>query len=237
MITIVEKLLRKIAYPRYQFAQTYAQGGEDILIERGLKMAGVAFPTYLDIGTNHPIHGNNTYLLYKNGARGVCVEPNPKFNEWIKKYRPQDKILNIGVGVSDSQSIDFYVITPDVLSTFDKEEAERFSHEGIVEIKEIIKVPVMTINQIIDNNFETQPDLISVDVEGWNQQIIESFDFSRFRPKVFCIETITFTMDNTGAKMMSIINRLIQNDYWILGETYVNTVFIDGRIVKQRLLE
>jgi FkbM family methyltransferase len=235
-MNLIIRLFRKIMFPHYQFTQTYAQGGEDILINKGLEMVGVTHPTYLDIGTNHPIHGSNTYLLYQQGSKGVCVEPNPKFNKLMKKYRPNDTVLNIGVGIQSNQKKDFYVLIPDVLSTFDEEDARQLSRQGIVKIKEIIEVPVLTINQIIEANFTIQPDIISIDVEGWNQQIIESFDFSRFRPKIFCIETITFTVDNTGVKLMTIINQLIQHDYWILGETYVNTIFIDGRIVKKRTL-
>jgi FkbM family methyltransferase len=234
-MNIAEKILRKIAYPRYQYAKTYAQGGEDILIELGLRMAGVTNPTYLDIGTNHPIHYNNTYLLYLKGAKGVCVEPNPIFNKLIAKYRPLDKVLNIGVGISNTETLDFYILNPDVLSTFDKNDADKMVAQKTAKIGNIVKVPVLTINEIIEKNFENQPDLISIDVEGWNQQIVESFDFTKYRPKVFCIETLTFTMDYTNAKIMPIIDKLIANDYWVFGDTFINTIFVDGRIVKQRL--
>ncbi len=233
-MNIAEKILKKFYYPRYQFAETYAQGGEDILIELGLRMAKVVNPIYLDIGTNHPIHYNNTYLFYQKGAKGVCVEPNPIFNKTIAKYRPLDKILNIGVGISNTESLDFYILNPDVLSTFDKNDVQKMSEQKTAIVEKIIKVPILTINEIIAQNFENQPDLISIDVEGWNQQIVESFDFTKFRPKVFCIETLTFTMDYTNAKIIPIINTLIANDYWILGDTFINTIFIDGRIVEQR---
>lgn len=233
---MLERVFRKIFYPKYQFTPSYAQSGEDILIERGLKMTGVKKATYLDIGSNHPITLSNTYLLYTKGAKGVCVEPNPIFNSLMKKYRPNDKLLNIGVSNENQESIKFYNVKPHVLSTFDRLEVEQLIEKGIVEIQEILEIPVFTINQIIEEHFQNTPDLISVDVEGWNQEIIESFDFSLYRPKVFCIETITFTTNNTGLKIMPILNYLKKNGYWILGETYVNTIFIDGHLAEQRTL-
>ena len=234
---IAKKIINRLFPKPLPFTQTYAQGGEDILIAMGLKMANITHPTYLDIGTNHPISLNNTYLLYEKGASGVCVEPNPVFNNLIKKHRPKDMILNLGVGKVSGETLDFYVLIPDVLSTFDAKEVEELSQQGHITVKEIIKVPTLSINDIIEKHCVQLPDIVSIDVEGWNQDIVESFDFTRCRPSVFCIETITFTMDSTGAKIMPIINRMIENGYWILGETHINTIFIDGRVVKQRILE
>lgn len=57
-----------IGYFRYLFSKkynkSYSQCGEDLLILCALKTLKIAKPTYLDIGTNHPIFKNNTYLFY-----------------------------------------------------------------------------------------------------------------------------------------------------------------------------
>jgi hypothetical protein len=40
---------------------------------------------YLDIGTNHRVVSNNTFLFYRTGSSGVCVEPNPAFANLIRR--------------------------------------------------------------------------------------------------------------------------------------------------------
>ncbi len=61
---------------------SYAQGGEDLLIAGIAGFIGLHRPekdirlTYMDIGANDPVMGNNTYYFYKfGGCRGVLVEP------------------------------------------------------------------------------------------------------------------------------------------------------------------
>lgn len=56
--------------------------------------------TYVDIGANHPIATNNTYLFYKRGFKGVIVEPNPYFYSMLKKVRPRDILIEGAIGTN-----------------------------------------------------------------------------------------------------------------------------------------
>ena len=42
----------------------FSQAGEDRLVSYLFNSLRIPKPTYLDIGTNHPIIGNNTYYFY-----------------------------------------------------------------------------------------------------------------------------------------------------------------------------
>src|SRR5262245_35491217 len=53
---------------------SFAHSGEDVMARLFLNFIGK--PSYLDIGAYLPIFGNNTYLFYAMGGRGVLVEPN-----------------------------------------------------------------------------------------------------------------------------------------------------------------
>src|SRR4051794_18414209 len=55
---------------------SFAQQGEDLVVDSLFGALKVAKPTYLDIGAYEPIRSNNTYLFYRQGGRGVLVEPN-----------------------------------------------------------------------------------------------------------------------------------------------------------------
>ncbi|MBK7708124.1 MAG: FkbM family methyltransferase [Acidobacteria bacterium] len=139
---------------------------------------------------------NNTYYFYRNGGSGVCVEPDPSLARLIRKVRPLDTCLNIGISVKDDDCADFYSMSSHTLSTFSEIDAINLEKGGKYRIEKILTLPVRNINSIIKENFDRPIDLVSIDVEGWNYEIIKSFDFSSTRPFCFCAETITFSENN-----------------------------------------
>jgi hypothetical protein len=75
--------------------ETYGQCNEDLIIEAVLRAqtrrVGRTMSTirYIEIGANHPIQTNSTYLLHRlYGASGVLVEPIPSLAETLQKVRP-----------------------------------------------------------------------------------------------------------------------------------------------------
>lgn len=66
---------------------SFAQHGEDVEIMRLLKQEN-STGAYVDVGCNHPFRISNTYLLYLNCWRGLCVDPLPRFTVLYKKWRP-----------------------------------------------------------------------------------------------------------------------------------------------------
>src|SRR5690242_18514402 len=78
---------------------SYAQCGEDLIMDLIFTGLRLPQPTYLDIGANDPVNFSNTYYFYQKGCRGVCVEPDPNLAEAFRRRRPKDTCLNAGVGV------------------------------------------------------------------------------------------------------------------------------------------
>src|SRR5687767_14678229 len=74
---------------RARTSGSYSQHGEDRVILELLRTAAVDGP-YVDIGSNHPFVYNNTFLLYTNGWRGVCIDPLPRFGDLYRRWRPDD---------------------------------------------------------------------------------------------------------------------------------------------------
>jgi hypothetical protein len=91
---------------------SYAQQGEDLVIENILSQIGIKNPvTYLDVGAFDPVYDSNTYILYKAGGHGVLVEPNPAKTRRLESVRPRDKTLNVGIGTSAQRTTaDYYLI-------------------------------------------------------------------------------------------------------------------------------
>lgn len=205
---------------------SYSQIGEDLIVDYLFNSLNINNPTYLDIGTNQPISNNNTYLFYTKNCKGVCIEPNIDMCKLIRKKRPNDTLLNIGIGLSDTQAADFYLF-PGLLngwSTFSQEEAlKRQNESGITPQK--ISIALKPINEIIEKYFDPYPNFISIDVEGLDMDILKSIDFQQYQPEVICVETIIFSTTNSETKLLSIIEFLDSKGYLAYADTHVNTIF------------
>ena len=101
----VKNLINKIIIPHQSYPISYAQAGEDLIVSYLLKGLGILKPVYLDIGANDPINGSNTYLFYKNGENGVCIEPDPNLFEHLKNTRKKDACLNIAIGLGKKRKL------------------------------------------------------------------------------------------------------------------------------------
>jgi FkbM family methyltransferase len=226
---MIDKILRKIGkITGAEYRQTtYSQAGEDIIMELILERLRLSKVSYLDIGTNHPKKFNNTYFFYKKGHNGVCVEPNPALAKTIKRVRPNDKTLNVGLSSGEEYTADFFVLSADTLSTFSKEDAEKLDAEGTFTIKEKIPIELKNVNNIIAENFADKgPTIISLDVEGWNEEIIRSFDFAKYKPEIFCIETTYFEPDGKIERIEGIFEVMKENGYKIFSDNQINTIFV-----------
>ena len=210
---------------------SYSQSGEDIIIKNLLENYFQKDKiTYLDIGAYHPYNLSNTYIFYKNGSSGICIEPDNFLYEFYKEKRPNDICINAGIGVNGNTEADFFIMSVKTLNTFSRDDAEYVQKEYGYNIQEVVKVKLLNINDIVLEYFNEPPDFVSLDVEGLDYEIIKTFDFNKCRPFVFCIETINFEEDRRKQKKnMEIINHMINNDYFIYGETFINTIFVDKK--------
>jgi len=230
MMFQIKQLIKKAVYsivpPPYS-PPSYSQAGEDAVLRFLFAEKKMKKISYLEIGTNNPISGNNTYLFYQNGSRGICVEADKTLIPQIARVRPQDKILNIGVAVSDEKEAEFYIFDCSGINTFDKEEAEKRVAFGTYKIIEKVKVPLININRLIKENFDQYPDLLSIDIEGLDLQVLKSLDYEKYPLPVICVETCIYSEDHIRHKDQSIIEFLLDRGYEIYADTYINTIFVN----------
>lgn len=221
-------LLRRLGM--YQ-KSSYSQCGEDIIVRYVFDSLKIAQPNYLDVGAHHPAYLNNTRILYDGGAAGVNVEPDPTLIQAFRSERPRDTNLNVGVA-TEGGSIPFYIMNPKTLNTFSRGDADAAVAEGKgrIRIEKILDIPVVNINGVIEKYFPSGLDFLSIDVEGLDLIILRSIDYARFRPKVICVETITFSESRQGKKIPEIPKFLEGEGYFLYADTRVNSIFVDGAI-------
>jgi len=219
--------LDRVIFKTLKMERSYSQSGEDKILFHLFSSVGKKNISYLDVGANHPQIHNNTYLFYLKGSCGVCVEPNPAFAGLIRSARPRDVCLNVGISTGGDDLADFYLMSSHTLSTFSKEEAVELDKAGVTSIEKTLKIPVRDINKIIEENFDAPIDLVSIDAEGWSEEIVKSIDFDRFRPFSFCVETLTFSENGDGQRLEGIFAVFEKNRYTVYADTHINTIFVD----------
>lgn len=143
---------------------------------------------YVDIGCYQPYQYSNTAFLHLAGWRGVNVDANIDNINQFNVYRPNDTNICCGVGKQEGD-LDFYKFNPGDVSTFSQETAKKWQENGW-ELIEKIKIPVRTINNILDENVPKKQviDYMNIDVEGIDEDVITSLDLQKHRPRIISIE-------------------------------------------------
>ena len=80
--------LKKIYYEKYS-KKSYSLSNVDLVIERIFKNKNNG--VFIDVGCNHPIKYNNTYLLYKKGWSGLNIDFDKSSIDQFKKLRKRDE--------------------------------------------------------------------------------------------------------------------------------------------------
>ena len=141
---------------------------------------------YVDVGCYHPVHRNNTYLLYKLDWRGINIDISEFSIDLFNYIRPDD--LNYNFAISNKNEIlkMYYQKELSQLSTIEKEQANKVFQGNIKEKK----IQAFTLNEILakDKYKNYEIDLLNIDVEGADLKVIEGLSFVKFMPKLICVE-------------------------------------------------
>jgi len=214
---------------QYKGRVSFAQQGEDLILYNLLRHAmGIENPSYIDIGAGDPVLSNNTYALYLTGSRGVLVEPNPTLVKALKTVRPDDVVVNAGVGVKDSGAADYYVIRDHwPLNTFSPEDVALMRKESKVDpVEKVIKMPLIQINRLLAEHFTTAPDLMSIDIEGMDLDVLRSMNFKAHRPAAICAETKKPWESHEGSDVAKLLRA---RGYVACAGSLYNTIFGDRK--------
>ena len=165
---------------------SYAQNAEDIVLFRALGHVEGGF--FVDVGANEPTHDSVTKLFHDRGWTGVNIEPQLSCFENLCRERLLDTNLNIGVGSAVGELTLYIVPEAKAMSTFSSEQADRLKHMGYhtrqakVEVKRLIDVFEQHVG-------ERDVEFLKVDVEGLEEEVLGTFDWQKWRPKVVVVES------------------------------------------------
>lgn len=207
---------------------SFSQFGEDASVMEFFRTIGKRKIVYVDIGANDPVIHSNTYLFYRDGSSGLLVDANPSICKRLRSKRPRDRVLHRGIAAQSGPPLALSVMDMDGLSSLSQDWSERLDHEGLAHKVAEIQVPVVGINETLREFGKTNIDFASLDVEGLDFEVVSAWDFDRFRPSLFCIETGIITKGKF-VKNDAFYSLMHSRGYAPLFETFANTIFHDVR--------
>jgi FkbM family methyltransferase len=214
----LSKIAKNIPHGRISFSQE----GEDLILARIFDVLGIKKGFFVDIGAHHPFRFSNTYYFYKRGWTGINVDACPGTMKLFKHLRPKDVTVECGVGLQEA-ILTYYSFNEPALNTFSKQEAES-KKSSLYKVIDEIQVPVTTLKKILDANlpFGKKIDFMSIDVEGFDHEVVCSNDWLKYRPTIIAVELLNSSIEDVRLHPTAAI--LFEQGYNLLAKTH-NTFF------------
>ena len=142
----------------------------------------------VEVGAGPPVFYSMSKHFRDCGWRAICVEPNPKF---IKQHQKLGNEIHQYACSNFEGETNFKIV-----STGWEEDRNGISFSAI-DIKyemsynypiEEITVNVIKLDTLLDNLNVKQIDFLSIDVEGWEIEVMKGFSVEKFNPKVILLE-------------------------------------------------
>lgn len=195
---------------------SYSQFGEDLLVQEilGYERSDIF---YIDIGAFHPISKSNTYIFYKRGGRGICVEPNPNARALWQKFRPRDVFIGKGVTGGESCLLDYFIDSGSGAQNCFQSDANSGSSAQL-------EMECMNIRELVAKFLPTGQtvDLLSVDCEGMDIDLIRNFPFDLVRPRVVVVEDFEYSEESEIHLLMT------SKRYEMKSYTKITKIFVDS---------
>jgi len=151
---------------------------------------------FIEAGANDGLTQSNTYWLERfRGWKGILIEPNPVLAAECHRNRPRAKLVNAAL-VADTATTSITIATAGlrgfVVGSFTDSKQEAYqrkvaAEQENLEVRDII-VPARTLEDIIDESGYGRVDFFSLDVEGYEPQVLTGMNVERHRPRYIMVE-------------------------------------------------
>jgi FkbM family methyltransferase len=212
----------------------HSQQKEQRIIGRYLQGMQTPYsPFFVDVGAYDGVTGSNSRFLAELGWGGIVIEPTPQAYAQLESlYAENPAVRSIRCAISDYTSDEAEMLVAEgpegvpedirwhysQVSTLNPWFAKGFVEEHGYRYRSVL-VPVRPLADVLAAN-DCPPDLgaLFIDCEGEDLRIIRGFDFSRFRPRLICVES----EDHNRA---TFAEALLPHGYVEYDHTWCNTFF------------
>ena len=153
---------------------------------------------FIECGANDGLRQSNTYWFERfRGWRGLLIEAVPDNAERCRRNRPRSCTVNTALVASEDVAT-VRIRTADLMAhvsgSFATAEEEARHHAYALEVQELGRIeeitgPATTLDQVWRQQGITHVDLFSLDVEGFELEVLKGMNVSRNRPRFILVET------------------------------------------------
>ena len=183
----------------------------------------------VEVGAALPESISTSKAFKEKGWRCINVEPNPYFAEEHRKVG--NEIYEVALSNEAKDNVWFNICRHPSLKDQKTEGmcvssiAGKFLSKippdwGGLPYIEKIRVKVITLNQLLESLNINEIDFVSIDVEGWELEVMMGFDVNKYNPKIILLENLDHLssyynyMKSVGYKLD---HSLQQNEIYIKG--------------------
>lgn len=200
------RLKRQLGYVRRKVAEFF---GSDRYSRPALNDLDRKLERYLDfdhgyfveLGANDGLTQSNTYYFEAlRGWSGVLIEPIPELCRIAAKLRRRSKVFNCACVSFDYPDSEIEITYLNLMSMVegalkDAALAQIHFEQGKAHMERAqdrtpytIRVPARTLTSVLEEAGTTKIDLLSLDVEGYELDVLKGLDFERYAPVYMLIE-------------------------------------------------
>ena len=155
---------------------------------------------FVEAGAYDGFQQSNTYYFAKlKGWRGVLIEPVPHLASACRINRPESQVFPFALGSPEhsgsSVSLRFAGLMTGICGALGDEACEMQRAENGLRVqglpleRTVLEAPVRTLTEIlIESQTPACFDLLSLDVEGFEVEVLKGFDLERHQASFICLE-------------------------------------------------
>lgn len=209
-----------------------AEGDVDKIVQKRF-FPSEKMGVFIDVGAARPDFLSVSSLYRATGWKIIAIEPNPDFCKLHEDLGHE--VLQYACGDHDEDDVEFSVVDSHGIS-YEKGNVsfESFSSLGIKEsyanLTDDLDVKKIKVNlRKLDTLLKTYApniasiDILSIDVEGWELEVIDGLDVEKYQPRVMIVENLF--NERKYSKYMKDIN------YVLWKRIYPNDVYVRNDIL------
>ena len=166
----------------------YSDNGVDVEIEKLLPDFGYA----VEIGASNGLFASNALHFEEKGWLVLCVEANPLLADEGRTRRKLWRSVAAGKENADNKRFCGYGPYPWGSGSALYPPTQSYVDGGAMggEMTVDLEVPVRTLDTILEEAGFPRVDLVTIDVEGYENDVMAGFSLERWKPKIMVIESL-----------------------------------------------